>query len=183
MVRGVVGGRMTFPKIIETLRTYQPNTVVFADTALFEYGDARWVGNESGHIDYENWNVIDRHGYLRWRPIEADTPLRQYHWFWHPNDDASVRGIGDLVESYETSIGHGGQWMLGVAPDKRGLLADADVARLTELGKAIQARYGVEKDLAVHPCDGGCECGEGAGWRRCDVLECAGGVRMRRSLR
>jgi len=147
---GSTGRTYDFPKIIERLRTYQPNTVVFADTELFEYGDARWVGNESGHIDYENWNVIDRHGFLRWRPIEADTPLRKLHWFWHPNDDASVRGLDDLIGSYEASIGRGGQWMLGVAPDKRGLLADADVARLTELGKAIQARYGVEKDLAVH---------------------------------
>ena len=65
-----------FKKIIETLRTYQPNSVVFADTGLFEYGDARWVGTESGRVPYENWNVIDRHGYLRWRPVEADTPLR-----------------------------------------------------------------------------------------------------------
>src|ERR1700729_3210063 len=63
---GSAGHVYNFPKIIETLRTYQPNTVVFADTALFEYGDARWVGNEAGTIPYENWNVIDRHGYLRW---------------------------------------------------------------------------------------------------------------------
>jgi alpha-L-fucosidase len=62
------GGHVYDFKIIETLRTYQPNTVVFADTALFEYGDARWVGTESGRVGYENWNVIDRHGYLRWRP-------------------------------------------------------------------------------------------------------------------
>jgi len=66
------------------LRTYQPNTLVFADVGLFEYGDIRWVGNENGNIPYENWNVIDRHGYLRWRPVEVDTPLRKAHWFWHP---------------------------------------------------------------------------------------------------
>jgi len=30
-----------------------------------------------GVISYENWNAIDRHGYLRWRPVEADTPLRK----------------------------------------------------------------------------------------------------------
>ncbi len=84
---GSAGHVYNFEKIIETLRTYQPNTIVFADTGLFEYGDARWVGNESGRVSYENWNVIDRHGYLRWRPVEADTPLRKEHWFWHPNDE------------------------------------------------------------------------------------------------
>jgi len=136
------GGHVyNFPKIIETLRTYQPNTIVFADVGLFEYGDARWVGNEAGKIDYENWNVIDRHGYLRWRPVEADTPLHKLHWFWHPNDTASLKSVSELVDDYENTVGRGGQWMLGVAPDDRGLLPDADVARLKELGAAIQARY------------------------------------------
>lgn len=138
---GSAGHVYDFPKIMETLRTYQPNTIVFADTALFEYGDARWVGNESGHIDYENWNVIDRHGFLRWRPIEADTPLRANHWFWHPHDDTSVRSLDDLVQSYEASVGRGGQWMLGVAPDNRGLLPDTDVARLKALGDTLRTRY------------------------------------------
>jgi alpha-L-fucosidase len=136
------GGHVyNFPKIIETLRTYQPNTIVFADTALFEYGDARWAGDESGKIEYQNWNVIDRHGFLRWRPVEVDTPLRAYHWFWHPHDDASLKSADDLIDSYENSIGHGGQWMLGVAPNSKGLLDDSDVKRLNELGEAIRSRY------------------------------------------
>jgi alpha-L-fucosidase len=41
---GSAGHVYNFEKIVETLRTYQPNTIVFADTGLFEYGDARWVG-------------------------------------------------------------------------------------------------------------------------------------------
>ncbi|MBW8747990.1 MAG: alpha-L-fucosidase, partial [Acidobacteria bacterium] len=138
-----------FKKIIETLRTYQPNTIVFADTGLFEYGDARWAGDESGKVEYENWNVVDRHGYLRWRPIEVDTPLRKLHWFWHPNDEASLKSVDDLMDSYEHSVGKGGQWMLGVAPDNRGLVPDSDVARLKELGEAIQKQYGAEKNLAA----------------------------------
>jgi alpha-L-fucosidase len=139
---GSTGRTYDFPKIIETLRTYQPNTIVFSDTGLFEYGDARWAGDESGKIEYQNWNVIDRHGYLRWRPVEVDTPLRKLHWFWHPHDEASLKSVDELMDSYENSIGHGGQWMLGVAPDDRGLLPEADVARLRELGATIQQRYG-----------------------------------------
>jgi alpha-L-fucosidase len=133
------GGHVyNFPKIIETLRTYQPNTIVFADTALFEYGDARWVGTETGRVPYENWNVIDRHGYLRWRPIEADTPLRNLHWFWHPHDEASLKSLDELTETYVQTVGRGAQLMLGVAPDSRGLVPDADVARLKEFGDAIR---------------------------------------------
>jgi alpha-L-fucosidase len=134
---GSAGHVYNFSKIIETLRTYQPNAIVFADTGLFEYGDARWAGTESGRVDYENWNVIDRHGYLRWRPVEADTPLRALHWFWHPHDEASLKSLAELTTTYEQSVGRGAQLMLGLAPDRRGLLPDSDVARLKEFGAAI----------------------------------------------
>ncbi len=143
------GGHVyNFPKMIETLRTYQPNTVVFADTALFEYGDARWVGTEAGSVDYENWNVIDRHGYRRWRPVEADTPLRKLHWFWHPNDEASLKSLPELLDMYDKTSGRGAQLMLGLAPDNRGLLPDSDVKRLEEFGAALRKR--AENNLATH---------------------------------
>lgn len=145
---GSAGHVYNFSKIIETLRTYQPNTIVFADTSLFEYGDARWVGTESGKVDYENWNVIDRHGYLRWRPIEADTPLRDLHWFWHPHDEASLKSLDKLTTTYEETVGRGAQLMLGLAPDNRGLLPDSDVARLKELGDAIRHMH--EHNLALN---------------------------------
>ncbi len=123
---GSAGHVYNFPHIIEELRTYQPNTLVFADTGLFEYGDIRWVGNEAGVVARDNWNVIDRHGYLRWRPAEADTPLRKLHWFWHPNDENSLKSLSDLVALYDQTIGRGGQLMLGLAPDSRGLLPEND---------------------------------------------------------
>ena len=145
---GSAGHVYNFKKIIETLRTYQPDTVVFADTGLFEYGDARWVGNEAGIVDYENWNVIDRHGYLRWRPVEADTPLRKLHWFWHPNDEASLKSLDELLATYDATVGRGAQLMLGVAPDSRGLLPDSDVQRLEQFGAALRKRF--QGNLVLH---------------------------------
>jgi alpha-L-fucosidase len=139
---GSAGHVYNFPRIVEELRTYQPNTLVFADVALFDYGDIRWAGNEDGVIPYENWNVIDRHGYLRWRPVEADTPLRKGHWFWHPNDEKSLNSLPELLSIYEQSVGRGGQLMLGIAPDRRGLVPEADVQRLKEFGAALRQRYG-----------------------------------------
>jgi alpha-L-fucosidase len=150
---GSAGHVYNFPKVIETLRTYQPNTVVFADTGLFEYGDARWVGNEAGVVDYENWNVIDRHGYLRWRPVEADTPLRKLHWFWHPNDEASLKSVDELLATYDATAGRGAQLMLGVAPDNRGLLPDSDVKRLEEFGAALSRREENNLTLKHRPTD------------------------------
>ena len=145
---GSAGHTYDFKKIIETLRTYQPNTLVFADTGLFEYGDIRWVGNEDGTIPYEDWDVIDRHGFLRWRPVEADTPLHKAHWFWHPKDEATLKSVDELVATYDGTVGRGGQLMLGIAPDDRGLLPDADVARLKEFGEAIKTRFA--DNLALH---------------------------------
>ena len=121
----------------------QPNTMVFSDVALYKYSDLRWAGSEDGRVPYENWNVIDRAGYLRWRPVEADTPLRKLHWFWHPNDEASLKSVDELVKDYDESVGHGAQLMLGIAPDRDGRVPDSDVARLKEFGAAIRARSAV----------------------------------------
>ena len=93
MGRAAPDTSITSPGSLTHCELISPTRSVFADTGLFEYGDARWVGTESGRVDYENWNVIDRHGYLRWRPIEADTPLRKLHWFWHPNDESSLKRV------------------------------------------------------------------------------------------
>jgi alpha-L-fucosidase len=138
---GSAGHTYDFPRIVQELRMWQPNTMVFADTALYKDADLRWVGNEAGEITYENWNAVDRAGYLRWRPVEADTPLRKLHWFWHPSDEASLKSVKELVETYNMTVGRGGQLMLGIAPDKSGRVPDADVARLKEFGEAIRKLY------------------------------------------
>ena len=147
---GSAGHVYNFPRIIEELRTYQPNTLVFADTALFEYGDIRWVGNEVGVVPQENWNVIDRHGFLRWRPAEADTPLRKEHWFWHQHDELSLKSVAELIKLYDQTVGRGGQLVLGLAPDRRGLLPEEDAKRLEELGAAVAKRYGPSMALKEH---------------------------------
>jgi alpha-L-fucosidase len=138
---GSAGRTYDFDKIIQELRTYQPNTLVFADVALYKNADIRWVGTESGTVPYENWNVIDRAGYLRWRPVEADTPLRKKHWFWHPNDESSLNSVDELLHIYTETVGRGAQLMLGLAPDNTGRIPDADVKRLQEFGAALHRIY------------------------------------------
>jgi alpha-L-fucosidase len=145
---GSEGHVYDFDRYVEQLRIYQPNAMVFADAALLKYGDIRWAGNESGFANEENWNVLDLHGYLRYRPAEADTPLRKDHWFWHPNDEKSVKSVGEMLDTYEKTVGRGAQLMIGLAPDDRGLLPDSDVKRLAEFGAAVQAIYGADKNLA-----------------------------------
>lgn len=144
---GSAGRTYDFDTIITELRTYQPNTMVFADVALYKNADLRWVGTESGQVSFENWNVVDRAGYLRWRPVEADTPLHREHWFWHPNDEATLHSVDELLDIYTKTVGRGGQLMLGLAPDDTGQLPAADVKRLEEFGAAVRRIY--EPNLAA----------------------------------
>jgi alpha-L-fucosidase len=147
---GSAGHVYDFDRYVDNLRVYQPNALIFADAALLKYGDIRWVGNEDGSTPEENWNVLDLRGYLRYRPAEADTPLRKDHWFWHPHDETSLKSVSELMATYNQTVGRGAQLMIGLAPDRRGLLPDADVRRLKEFGEAVGSIYAPEKNLAAH---------------------------------
>jgi alpha-L-fucosidase len=146
---GSAGHVYDFNRYVDNLRVYQPNTLIFADAALLKYGDIRWVGNEDGSAPEDNWNVLDLRGYVRYRPAEADTPLRKTHWFWHPHDETSLKSVSELLDTYDRTVGRGAQLMIGLAPDNRGLLPDADVLRLKEFGEAIRSIYAPEKNLAA----------------------------------
>ena len=61
------------------------------------------------------------------------------HWFWHPNDETSLKSLNELLDVYDKTVGRGAQLMLGLAPTRRGLLPDSDVARL-EFGAALRKR-------------------------------------------
>jgi alpha-L-fucosidase len=67
--------------------------------------------------------------------------LHKLHWFWHPNDESTLKSVSELVEVYNNTVGHEGQLMLGIAPDNTGRLPEADVSRLKEFGDAIQKLY------------------------------------------
>lgn len=139
---GSEGHVYDFMRYIRTLRTYQPNVLLFASLDLLPYADIRWVGNEEGHAAEENWNVIDGYNVLRWRPAEADTPLRKGHWFWHPNAESRLKSLDELKDTYHKTVGRGAQLVLGLAPDNRGLLPEVDVKRLEEFGAWLKKTYG-----------------------------------------
>src|SRR5258707_102313 len=84
----------------------------------------------------------------RCRAVEEGRPLRQEQWFWHPNDESSLKSVSELLDTYNRTVGRGAQLMIGLAPDNRGLLPDADVKRLEEFGKALNTIYAPENNLA-----------------------------------
>jgi alpha-L-fucosidase len=140
------------------VRELQPSAVIFSDAGP----DVRWVGNERGVAFETSWCPIDLRGlfpgYPRyqdvaagrpggsdWVPPEVDVSIRP-GWFYHPAEDDKVASLDKLIRVYEQSVGRGANLLLNIPPDRRGLIPDADAARLREFGRTIAATY--KTDLA-----------------------------------
>ncbi len=144
--------------IIDTIRKYQPNAVIFSDAGP----DIRWVGNEAGHSDPECWATIDRDRYVPgtplyaeltkgsatgkdWVPAECDVSIRP-GWFYHKEEDDNVKSPETLLKLWEESVGQNASFLLNLPPDRRGLIHENDVAALVGFKKLRDKIYG--NDLA-----------------------------------
>ena len=150
------------PDVLPIVKKYQPNCLFYHNLQLAE---ARWGGSESGTVPYPCWATFPnpyshggdtqaelmellKHGDPNgkyWMPAMSDAPLRGYNgrheWFWEPDDDAHIFPVKNLVNMYINSVGHNSTLIVGLTPDARGLLPDADVQRLKEWGEAIKSRF------------------------------------------
>ena len=103
--------------------------------------DIRWVGNEDGVAPETLWAVQERGGEKVWHPAECDVPIRKGHWFFHTESEDSLRSLDEMIDIYYRSVGHGAVLLLNLTPDRRGLLPEADVARLRELWKVVSETF------------------------------------------
>jgi alpha-L-fucosidase len=147
--------------ILSLVKKYQPNAIAFQGPFGYE-NNIRWVGNEEGVAPYPCWSradsttsasgVIEIKGLngnpngLFWCPGEADFPLRlnssfQGGWFWHKDQDNKIRSLEELMDKYCKSVGRNTNMLLGIVIDDRGLVPDADVARLNEIGLKIEKSF------------------------------------------
>lgn len=148
-------------EMLTLLEKYQPEAVAFQGPYGYK-NNIRWVGNEDGVAPYPCWacadsttsatGVIEIKGLNGnpdgkfWCPVEADFPLRKNNsfeggWFWHKNQDDSIRSLGELQEKYITTVGRNTNMMIGIVVDNRGLVPDADIKRLTEFGQEIKNQF------------------------------------------
>ena len=145
-------------------RKLQPTANIFSDVGW----DVRWVGNEKGEAAPTSWATFTptplegktkagpgevrddlspegtRNGKF-WIPAECDVPLRK-GWFYHPAEDNTVKTPEKLFDLYMKSVGRGASLDIGVAPDKRGLLHENDVASLKTFGEILSSSF--KTDLA-----------------------------------
>lgn len=162
------------PDVLSIVERHQPDAVFYHN---LQRADARWGGSESGTVAYPCWATfpypvtgagesarrdIAANGFALlkrgdpdgayWLPAMSDAPLRGHgghEWFWEPDDERLLQPLDALVDMYCRSVGHNSTLILGVTPDTRGLLPDADVARLREFGAEIERMFGTPLAQAV----------------------------------
>ena len=138
-----------FTRFKDAALRYQPQIMIFSDIGPH----VRWVGNENGIINSTNWNLLDTAGFKRgegappndtlntgnyngkhWIGAEADVSIRK-GWFYHPEEDNTVKSGATLFNIYLKSVGHGGNLILNVPPNRKGLIDPLDSAALMDFKK------------------------------------------------
>ncbi len=121
-----------WPRYFALIRKLAPHALI-----AISGPDIRWVGNESG-VARLGEKSAQRGQTPRWAPAECDVSIRP-GWFYHAYEDGKVKSLAKLIEIYFASVGRNSSLLLNVPPDRRGLMADPDVARLKEFGEAVRA--------------------------------------------
>ncbi len=135
------------------VRRLQPDAALFSDAGP----DCRWVGNEIGVAGDPCWSTINAAGFApgqasnlehgdrfgtHFIPAEVDVSIRP-GWFYHAAEDDKVKTPQQLYSIFLTSVGRGANLILNLAPDRRGLIPDQDVASLREWNRLREATFAV----------------------------------------
>lgn len=158
---GVLAKERGGADVLSLLQKLQPNAIAFQGP--YGYPNLiRWVGNEEGVAPYPCWatadsttnadgskviNGLNGDPYAPfWCPGESDFTLRwnksfQGGWFWHVDQDSMMFTVDELMHKYITSVGRNTNMLLGVVINDKGLVPEADVARITEFGNAIRQHF------------------------------------------
>ncbi len=141
----------------ETVRTHQPQAVIFGSLGATPYVECRWVGTEGGYAGDPHYSTISteameqeitsemnsgRFGGERFIPGEADASIRP-GWFYHKAQDDQVKSVRWLVDYWFTSIGRSCMMLLNFPPDRRGLICDTDARNAVEADRIIKQTFAV----------------------------------------
>ncbi|MCU0356537.1 MAG: alpha-L-fucosidase [Cyclobacteriaceae bacterium] len=136
-----------------TVYKHQPNAIIFSDGGP----GCRWVGNERGYAGETNWCTLNADSVFpgfpnyeeltpghedgtHWVPAECDVSIRP-GWFYSPDTDDKVKSLEALMDIYYGSIGRGGNLLLNIPVDRRGLIHPNDSIRLMEFREAIDKAF------------------------------------------
>lgn len=128
-----------------------------SEAVIFEMGDIRWCGNESGSTRETEWNVIPcetdameqllgsreqlfQANCLSYQMAETNTSIRE-GCFCRDDTSQKTRSTDDVFDIYERSVGGNSIFLLNIPPNREGLLSQVDVDVLKEVGERIKETY------------------------------------------
>jgi alpha-L-fucosidase len=142
-----------WPVTWQMVRDMQPTACMFSGAGP----DIRWVGNELGVAGETCWATLnnadftpgdadvarlnhgDRPG-THWVPAECDVSIRK-GWFYHANEDGTVKTPRELVDLYFASVGRGAVLLLNIPPDRRGVIHENDVQSLRDFRRILDNTF------------------------------------------
>lgn len=96
----------------------------------------------SSDFDLGSRKALANETELIWYPAEVNTSIRP-GWFYHPEEDAQVRSLEELIHIYYNSVGGNATFLLNVPPDSEGLINENDVQRLKEIGEYLRKAFAI----------------------------------------
>jgi alpha-L-fucosidase len=157
---GAHGPRDGGPDVLGIFEKHQKNCLFYHN---YQRADARWGGSESGTVPYPCWATMPFDGYeghkkvshakgfrlLKhgdpegrfWCPAMSDAPLRNHEWFWDEGDERKIRPLKSMVNMIYNSTGRNSTLIVGLTPDNRGLIPEADARRCREVGAEMKRLF------------------------------------------
>jgi alpha-L-fucosidase len=140
------------PNMLPILEKYQPQ----ANVCQGPNATNRFGTSEAGVVPYPYWNTVnkregcdwtsgDPNGKI-WIPGEACSPMPGHAWFWFPDQNTKIEPLGQLMDMYYRSVGHGCNLLLNATPGPDGLIPEPNMRHYADFGKEIRRRF--EKPLA-----------------------------------
>ena len=160
-----------FVRFVQTMNKYEGKEAGYDDNPLLfgtDYGNVRWIGNELGVANEENWaKIIGRYesdtgfNYIVsngtsviykgakcgcgakegnvWAVPEVDARITS-GWFWGTNK-STPKTLEALKEMYLHSVGHNSVLLLNVPLNNNGTLDTAIKNRVIDWGKNVQESF------------------------------------------
>ena len=138
------------------IRELQPHAVIWNDGG--DRGDLRWVGTEAGNVGETNWSLLNKEGEVTWPmlhfgletgdswvPGETNTSIRP-GWFYHTTEDAHVKSLSKLMDTYYKSVGRNSTLLLNFPVMPNGRIHPTDSLRGIAFNKMIHEVF--KTDLA-----------------------------------
>ena len=136
-------------RIVRAIRSMQPDILIFN---MWD-PDTRWIGNEDGYapmpnpmfvsaVDFsEKTEEKEKLGRQLFLPAECDFKLRST-WFDCELNEDTIKTPDELLGIYESSVGHGANFLMNIGPNRHGLINDSDLDAVRAFGARLRARYG-----------------------------------------